>query len=276
VIAPAATTLASFSAVDASGDRASLVAALDEQANLPAIERLRAKVIDLLAPRQGDRVLDAGCGTGDVARQLAAHVGPNGQVMGIDASATMIAEAKRRTTDPTVRVEFQRGDIACLAAADEEFDRAISERVFQHLHAPRTALAELVRVTRPGGRIAVVDSDWGMHAIHGADPALTAEIVASWAEHATNGWAGRQLPALFAGAGLVDLVVVADTITSLDPRPPSLQPFATMATAAEHHGAVTPEEASSWLTQLTEAGTNGTFFWAVTLIGAVGRVQALA
>jgi SAM-dependent methyltransferase len=265
-----ATTLSSFRAVDASSDRATLVAALDEQTALPAIERLRATALDLLAPPPGGRLLDAGCGTGDVARRLAAVVGPTGRVVGVDASTTMLTEARRRTTDPALAVDFQPGDISRLDFDDGVFDGVYCERVFQHLDDPRLAMAELVRVTRSGGRVAVIDTDWGMHAIHGADPALTARVIACWAEHAANGWAGRQLPALFAGAGLVDLVVVADTITSHDPRPPGLQPFTTMAAAAERHGAVTAEEARTWLAQLTEAATHGTFFWAVTLIAMVG------
>jgi SAM-dependent methyltransferase len=265
-----AATLTSFSAVDASADRATLVAALDEQGILPAIERLRATAVDLLAPPPGARLLDAGCGTGDVARRLAAVVGPTGRVVGVDPSTTMLAEAWRRTTDPALPVEFQPGDISGLDFGDGVFDGAYCERVLQHLDDPGVAMAELVRVTRSGGRLAVIDTDWGMHAIHGADPALTARVIACWAEHATNGWAGRQLPALFAGAGLVDLVVVADTLTSRDPRPPGLQPFTTMAAAAERHSAVTAEEARTWLAQLTEAGTHGTFFWAVTLIAVAG------
>jgi ubiquinone/menaquinone biosynthesis C-methylase UbiE len=96
-----AVTLSSFSAVDASADGETLVAALDEQANLPAVERLRAIVLELLAPRPGSRLLDAGCGTGDVARRLAAEVGHTGSVIGVDASATMVHEARRRTVDPT-------------------------------------------------------------------------------------------------------------------------------------------------------------------------------
>jgi SAM-dependent methyltransferase len=264
-----ALTLSSFSAVDASVDGAALVAALDAQANFPAIERLRTTVLELLAPRPGNRLLDAGCGTGDIARRLAADVGPTGRVIGVDTSATMLAEARRRTLDPTLPVEFHRGDITQLAAADGAFDGAYSERVLQHLDDPRPAVAELVRVTRPGGRIAVIDTDWGMHAIHGADPTLTARVIACWAEHSANGWAGRQLPALFTGAGLVDQHVLADTITSRDPRPPTLQPFTTIAAVAEHHGAVSAEQARNWLRQLADAGTNGTFFWAVTLIAVV-------
>jgi len=262
-------TLSSFSAVDASSDTDALVAALDEQATLPAIERLRATVIDLLAPRPGDHLLDAGCGTGDITRRLAALAGPTGHVVGVDASTTMVAEAGRRA-DTALSVEFRLGEITHLDVDDCEFDGVYCERVFQHLDDPGVAMAELVRVTRWGGRLAVIDTDWGMHAIDGADPALTARVIASWAEHAANGWAGRQLSALFAGAGPVDLAVAADTLTSRDPRPPALQPFTTMAAAAERHGAVTAEEARTWLAQLTEADTHGRFFWAVTLIAVAG------
>jgi SAM-dependent methyltransferase len=269
-----AVPLSSFSDVDASVDGPTLVAALDEQATFPAIERLRATVLELLAPRPGSRFLDAGCGTGEVARRLAAKVGPTGSVVGVDASGTMLREARRRSVEPTLPVEFHRGDITRLAADDGAFDGAYSERVFQHLEDPRAAIAELVRITRPGGRIAVIDSDWGMHAIHGADPAVTARIIGCWADHAVNGWAGRQLPALFAGAGLVDQVVIADAIMSRDPRPPSLQPFSAMAALSEHHGAVTTQDAATWLAQLTDAGARGTFFWAVTLIAVVATRKA--
>ena len=55
-------------------------------------------------------------------------------------------------------------------------------------------MAELVRITRPGGWIVVIDTDWGLHAIHGADPTLTAAVVERWARNAANGLAGRQLP----------------------------------------------------------------------------------
>jgi SAM-dependent methyltransferase len=269
VTSAATVTLASFSAVDSSVDGAALIAALDEQADLPAVERLRATVIELLSPCPGHRVLDAGCGTGDVARRVGTLVGPNGQVVGIDASATMLAEANRRTTDPDLRVEYQRGDTTSLPLADCSFDAVFSERVFQHLVNPRAAMSDLARVTRPGGRVAVIDTDWGMHAVQGADSAVTARVVACWAAHTANGWAGRRLPALFTNAGLVDQVVLTDTITSRDPWPPSLQPFATMASTAERHGACTAAEAATWLAQLAEAGSEGTFFWAVTLVAVV-------
>jgi SAM-dependent methyltransferase len=145
------------------------------------------------------------------------------------------------------------------------FDAAYSERVFQHLDNPRRALAELARVTRPGGRIVVVDTDWGMHAVHGADPSLTRRVVTCWADQTPNGWSGRRLPALLADAGLTDSIVAADTIICTDAGLPSMQPFATMASTAEHSGALAADEADMWLTQLADASIHGRFLWAVTV-----------
>jgi ubiquinone/menaquinone biosynthesis C-methylase UbiE len=176
-----------FSAVDSTADPAALVAALDEQAALPAVQRLRARAIELLNPRRGQRLLDAGCGTGDVTRALAALVGKHGRVVGVDPSATMLTEARRRTGGSHRSVEFCLGDITALEVEDRAFDGAYCERVFQHLTHPGTAMAELVRVTKPGGSIVVIEADWGMYAIQGSDPDLTARVTGCWAHAVPNG-----------------------------------------------------------------------------------------
>jgi SAM-dependent methyltransferase len=259
-----------FSAVDADPDAQMLVGALDEQSSLPAVQRLRASATELLGPRFGHRLLDVGCGTGNVARALAALVGPDGLVVGIDASETMLAEARRRTADKSASVDFRHGDINRLDFDDASFDGTHCERVFQHLRDVDTAMAELVRVTRPGGRIVAADSDWGMHAIHGADPRLTSRVIECWSDRAANGWSGRQLPARFAASGLRDTRVVAETLTSTDPHRPTAPPFTVMAAVAEHSGGLSSSEARTWLAQLADAGTRGAFFWAVTMFAVGG------
>ena len=148
-----------FSHVDADPGAAALIAPLDEQASLPAIQRLRAAAVELLRPRLGDRLLDVGCGTGEVVRALAGLVGAHGTVVGVEPSARMLDEARRRTGNSTLRVEFHPGDISRLDFSDATFDGVTCERVFQHLDAPDTAIGEFVRVTRPGGRIVVIDTD---------------------------------------------------------------------------------------------------------------------
>ena len=262
--------LGSFSHVDADPEAAALIAALDEQASLPAIQRLRATGAELLRPRLGDRLLDVGCGTGDVVRALAGLLGSHGTVVGIEPSATMLDEARRRTGESALRVDFRSGDIARLGFDDGTFDGVTCERVFQHLDTPNAALAELVRVTRRGGRIVVIDTDWGMHAIHGADPRLTSRVVECWSDNAANGWSGRRLPGLFVDAGMREPVVVAETLTSTDGQRPTGPPFTTMAVVAERAGALNSDDAHTWLTQLADAGERGRFFWAVTMFAVAG------
>ena len=191
--------------------------------------------------------------------------------MGVDASETMLTEARRRAGTTTLPVEFRSGDITNLPLDDATCDGALCERVFQHLASPHEAMAELVRITRPGGRIVVIDTDWGLHAIHGADPTLTAAITDCWARNAANGLAGRQLPALFADAGLRDPTVIAETMTSTDPQQPSSPPFAAMAAAACRAGAISAADADTWLNQLADAGRCGHFFWAVTMFAVASH-----
>jgi len=263
--------IAGFTAVDEDHDAASLVDALDTQANFPAIQRLRAAAADLLELRPGQRVVDAGCGVGQMTERFAAAVGGDGRVIGVDASETMLAEARRRMANSSLPIEFRCGTVTDLDLGTASVDAAYCERVFQHLAYPESALRELVRVARPGGRVLVIDTDWGMHAIAGPDPTLTAAVVACWAETNVNGWSGRRLPGLFADAGLDDISVTADSITAT--RMPTTSPFQMMASLAVAEGALALDDARRWLAQLAQADADGRFFWAVTLF-AVAATKA--
>jgi ubiquinone/menaquinone biosynthesis C-methylase UbiE len=113
---------------------------------------LAARLEVWLAPLQGtESVLDAGCGTGALANALAPFVG---EVVGVDADPAFL-EAARRDAPPTC--SFVEGDVAALPFGYGTFDIVGCLRVLHHVRRPELVVSELVRVTRPGGRILVVD-----------------------------------------------------------------------------------------------------------------------
>ena len=100
--------------------------------------------------RPGDRVLDACCGTGDLA--LAAERA-GGVVTGVDFSESMLARARRKSGSVT----WIRGDVTALPFEPENFDAATVGFGIRNVPEPEAGLAELARVLRPGGRLACLD-----------------------------------------------------------------------------------------------------------------------
>ena len=108
----------------------------------------------LLAPLRGDeRALDAGTGAGALALGLAPLVG---EVVGCDIVPELLAEARKLAADLT-NVSFIDGDIFALPFEDASFDIVGTIRTLHHLDRPEHALKELVRVTKPNGRLLIID-----------------------------------------------------------------------------------------------------------------------
>lgn len=85
-------------------------------------------------------------------------VGPDGEVTAVDLSAVMVAAARQRNNCAGVR--YACGDITALDFPDATFDGVRSERAIQYAPDPDAAVAELIRVTAPGGRVCLIDTDW--------------------------------------------------------------------------------------------------------------------
>ncbi|MGB2710913.1 MAG: methyltransferase domain-containing protein [Conexibacter sp.] len=180
---------------------------------LAGIRALKPLMLDQLALRRGLSVLEVGCGAGDDVRTIARRVGGEGRVIGIDASAPVVAEATRRAQDHNLPVEFQVGDALALELADASVDRCRMERVLMHVVGdPAAAVGELARVLRPGGRAVVFDFDWDALVVDGAGHELTQRIVRSYSDGVPNGRVGRALPRLMRDAGLADVAAVPHAV----------------------------------------------------------------
>ncbi|GBE63903.1 methyltransferase [Mycobacterium sp. MFM001] len=102
----------------------------------------------------GGTALDVGCGPGTVTASLARAAGPDGLALGVDISKPMLARAVRAESGP--QVGFLRADAQRLPLRDDTVDAVVSIAVLQLIPEPAAALAEIARVLRPGGRLAVM------------------------------------------------------------------------------------------------------------------------
>ncbi len=125
-------------------------------------------LVPLLEP--GQRLLDVGCGPGTITVDLAERVAP-GEVVGVDLSAEVIEQAAAAGAG-VANASFRVDDAYALDAADASFDVVHAHQVLQHLTDPVRALREWRRVLRPGGILAVRDSDYGAKVWAPDDPLL--------------------------------------------------------------------------------------------------------
>ena len=228
-------------------------------------------VFELLSVREGERILDIGCGTGGAVRALARLVGASGRVVGVDYSATMINEAQKRSASSELPVEFQTADAHALPFDDNSFDGSFSLRAFEILEDARQALVEMVRVIRPGGRIFINGPDIDMWAIDATDRDLTRKIVHYICDHETNGLVGRQLPGWCKELGLSEITVVPTTSVVTDLRLLFDLWLGGLVERAQKAGAITGEEASRWVNDLESRHEAGKFFCSQTVFRVIAR-----
>ncbi|MFI2214720.1 methyltransferase domain-containing protein [Streptomyces sp. NPDC020141] len=169
----------------------------------------------LLGELTGDaRILDVGCGPGTITADLAALV-PEGRVTGVDREPGIVEQARSLAASRGLaNAEFAVADVNQLEFADDSFDVVHAHQVLQHVGDPVGALREMRRVCRPGGTVAVRDSDYGSFAWFPEIPALDEwNRVYHRVARASGGEpdAGRRLLSWARAAGFTDLTATGST-----------------------------------------------------------------
>ena len=167
--------------------------------------------------RPGMDLLDVGCGPGTITADLARIVAP-GRTVGVDRSIEVIESARAEQHEPLTgaRVGYMAGDVYRLGLPIRSFDVVHAHQVLQHLSDPAAALTEIRRVLRPGGVLAVRDSDYGGFFWAPADRRLDRWRQVYQAVGRANGadpQVARRLPALVAGAGFTEVEASSSTWT---------------------------------------------------------------
>lgn len=177
--------------------------------------KLAPLFLDFMQVHDGDRILDVGSGTGNLALAIAARA-PQASLTGIDPSAAFVAFARRRTALPP-QFRFEVGDLASLRFADDSFDRGLCQLVLNFIPDCRGALATLCRVVRPGGTIGAVL--WklgnGMDMLDVFWQAVGPQPQAEKSGERSTAFSKEEIVALWNEAGLAD-VASADLAIEMD------------------------------------------------------------
>ncbi len=213
----------------------------------------------MLGVAPGQRILDAGCGVGDVTRELATRVGPTGHVVGIDLSESLLAEARKRTEGTGLKVDYQHGDVHALDFPSNSFDRVRSSRVFLYLDDPRKALGELVRLVRPGGAVVLFEPEFDSWALDGPDRGVVRTLIHYWTDQLRNPWIGRQLPRMFHSLGVTQ-VTMRPVVGTWVPR--MLEEFGMQRVMekAIAEKVVTREQVDTWVRFIKEGEREDSFY----------------
>ncbi len=156
--APAIPALARhFTVVTLGGRHLGGIAALEDRARMPTYRAMFGTIVDQMAPLPGEAILDVGCGAGSLDRLLARRLGAANPITALDANPSWLGEAEALAAEEGLAgaIRFVPGNAEALPFPDGSFGAVFSVTVIEECDADR-AIAEMVRVAAPGGRIGII------------------------------------------------------------------------------------------------------------------------
>ena len=219
---------------------------------------------------EGDAVLDVGCGPGLDVMALTEFVGNRGKVVGFDHDKTMLSQALQNLahTGQERDIELIQGCASELPFEHNYFASCRSERLFMHLSTPEQTLSEMLRVTQPGGRIVIVDTDWASLSIDNYLPGIEQILSKYRISHVlNNGYSGRSLYRQFKNLQLsnINIDVYPICVTDIE-----LFYYLSMQQAVEDQAltsrVITERELHYWRKELQEAADNDCFYSSVNIV----------
>ncbi|WP_340691609.1 methyltransferase domain-containing protein [Hyphomonas sp.] len=249
--------------------------AVEAMYKTPDVVAQRAHILAMMNPQPGEAVLDIGVGPGLLAYDLARMVGEKGRLVGVDVSQAMLTMTRARLAD-LCQAEVIEADATALGVESEAFDLAVSTQVYEYVADMTTALGELRRVLRPGGRVVIVDTDWDSIVWHSTDHDRMTRVLKCWDAHLVDPHLPATLGAQLRKAGFE--VQRCEIIPMLSA---SYQPYSYAAgimrsihgfvrANGERHG-LSAEDIQAWHDDQLQLIEQGGFFFSLNRYAFVAR-----
>ena len=258
-----------FTVVTLGGRLLGGIAALEDRASMPTYRAMFRTLIDLIAPKPGEAILDIGCGAGSLDRLLAQRLGGANPITAIDVNPFWLREAEALAAEDGVAgmIRFLPGNAEAVPFPDNSFDAAFSVTVLEECDADR-AIAEMIRVARPGGRIGIVvravdlPQWWNVE----LPDTIRRKVTPPPQSVAAKGVADASLYRRMKQAGLEDLVGFPSLVTLDRPKGPIWRYREDYVSSL-----LDPEELTIWRAARDKAEADGLLMMAHPLHAAVGR-----
>jgi len=239
-------------------------ASIDRSYQAPEIVNQRLRTLASLALKRGESVLDAGCGTGLLLEQEAGAVGAEGRAEGVDSSPDMLERAHARCDD-LPQVNLQQASVEALPFDAESFDALSCTQTLLYVPGLEAALGEYCRVLKPGGRVAIIETDWGGAILNSHDLALTQTVFNAWDDALVNPNLPRRIAPLLRKAGFGALRVEAIPVLNSGYTENSfsagmLQNFARIAL---RQNMISQEQSEAWLAGIEALAECDEYFFCV-------------
>jgi arsenite methyltransferase len=230
----------------------------------PEIVRQRSLTLEALALRAGEQVLDAGCGTGLLVHDMSSTIGSQGRIIGVDFSADMLELARNRC-GVLANIELKQGSVTQLDFADNSFDAASCIQTLLYVDDVATALSELHRVLKPGGRVAIIETDWRGVVLNSPDEVMTRKILDAWdAAVSSPNLPVKLTPLLkklnFSAIRITAIPILNTSYSDVNFSFGMLEYFSNYAVKSK---VITKVEAELWMTQIRDLSKTESYFFCV-------------